>query len=176
MKKLNTLLLLCFAAVSCHAQEPAAAETIQWMSFEEAIVKNDAEPKKIFFDVYTNWCGWCKKMDASTFKDSLVVRYMNKNYYAVKLNAETRDTIRFKEKVFVFKPEYKANELALSLLNGKMSYPSFVFMDEKYQLLSPVAGFLRTDQLMPMLTFFGDNIYQKKPWEDYLKEAEKPKQ
>jgi thioredoxin-related protein len=163
-----TILIALTVSVSCQAQD-SATEPVRWMSFEEAVAKNEKEPKKIFFDIYTNWCGWCKKMDASTFKDMQVVRYMNENYYAVKLNAETKDTIHFKDKVFVFKAEYKANELALSLLSGKMSYPSFVFMDEKYQLLSPVAGYLKTNQLMPMLTFFGENIYLQKSWEDYLK-------
>ncbi len=170
--KVPVILALLFLFVntgSCYAQETQNANAIKWMSFEEAVAKNDVVPKKIFIDVYTAWCGWCKKMDASTFKDSAVVNYITSNFYAVKLDAETKDTIQFREKQFVYKPEFKANELAVSLLNGKMGYPSFVLMDEKYTLLTPLSGFHTTQDLMPVLTYFGSNIYQTVKWEDYKK-------
>jgi len=163
---------------SCQGQSPlsesAKAENktsvqdgIQWMGFEEAVAKNNSQPKKIFIDVYTDWCGWCRKMDQSTFKEQQVVDYINQNYYAVKLDAETRDTIYFRDHKFAYIPANKANELAVSLLNGKMSYPSYVFLDEKFNLLTPVAGYLKTEQLMPILTYFGSNIYLEKKWEEY---------
>jgi thioredoxin-related protein len=108
-------------------------------------------------------------MDASTFLDTSVVRQLRSDYYAVKLNAETRDTIRFRDKVFVFKPEFKANEIALALLNGKMGYPSFVLMDEEYKILQPLSGFQTTEELMPLLRFYGSNAYKNMKLEDYLK-------
>ena len=49
-------------------------DKINWMSFEEAIARSKEDPKHIFVDVYTDWCGWCKKMDASTFVDPVIVR------------------------------------------------------------------------------------------------------
>lgn len=168
MRKITTrlyIVLVLLAGHSCMAQE----EGIRWMSFEDAVVASDKDPRKIFIDVYTGWCGWCKRMDASTFKDTSVVNYMNRNYYAVKLDAETRDTVRFRDKVFVYRAEYKANELALSLLNGKMGYPSFVIMDEQYAILTPLSGFHTTEELFPYLTFFASNTYKSTKWEDYKK-------
>lgn len=143
---------------------------IEWISFEKAVFLNDMKPKKIFIDVYTEWCGWCKRMDAGTFKDSLITKYISENYYAVKLDAETKDTIRFRDKVFVFKPEMKSNELAISLLNGKMGYPSFVMMDEKYSILQPLSGYQTTEELLPLLKFYGSNAYLTTKWEEYSKE------
>jgi thioredoxin-related protein len=183
MKKLLITLLLFPALISCAqdapkqvspVQQEAAVNsdaTIQWMSFEEAVAKSKLEPKKMFIDVYTHWCGWCKKMDASTFKDPAIVKYMNDKYYAVKLDAETHDTIHFFDKTFIYKAENKTNEIAISLLNGQMSYPSFVFLDEKFNMLSPLAGYQQADQLMRVLVYFGDNIYSVKKWDDYAKEA-----
>jgi thioredoxin-related protein len=161
---------------SCNAQvSPDGSETIvnepggiQWMSFEEAVSKSSTEPKKIFIDVYTSWCGWCKKMDATTFKETEVVDMINKNFYAVKLNAETRDTIRFRDKEFKYIPDYKANELAISLLSGKMGYPSYVLLDEQFTMMTPpVQSYLVKEDLMPILKFYGDNIYKEKSWEEY---------
>lgn len=160
------LILVLFAGQACNAQE---TQGIRWMSFEEAVRLNDKAPKKIFIDVYTGWCGWCKRMDASTFKDSAIVNYMNQHYYSVKLDAETRDTLHFRDKAFVYRAEYKANELALSLLNGKMGYPSFVIMDEQYAILTPLSGFHTTEQLTPYLTYFATNTYKTTKWEEYAK-------
>ena len=141
------------------------------MSFEQAVAQSQKEPRKMFIDIYTDWCGWCKRMDATTFQDSVVAKYISEKYYAVKLNAETRDTIRFFDKQFTYKPESKANELALSLLSNEMSYPSFVMLDEKFGLLSPLPGYQTPDQLMRVIRFFGDNIYTTKKWDDYARET-----
>jgi len=108
-------------------------------------------------------------MDASTFKDSAVVEKMNKYFYAVKLDAERKDTVIFDGKPFVYKAEYKSHELALALLNGQMSYPSFVFLDEKFALLSPLAGYQTVEQMVKALQYFGSNIYQQKSWEEFSK-------
>jgi thioredoxin-related protein len=177
-------IVVLFMLTSCDAQplkEPAAKKVnasgnaINWMSFEEAVKKSDANPKKIFIDVYTDWCGWCKKMDASTFMEDTVINYLNKNYYAVKLNAETKDTIRFRGKEFKFMPEYKSNELAISLLGGKMGYPSYVLLDEKYTMLTaPVQSYLNKEDLMPILVYYGDEFNKTKTWEEY-QEIRKPK-
>ena len=150
---------------------------IKWLGFEEAVEKNKTEPKKMFIDVYTNWCGWCKRMDATTFKDSAVVNYLNKNFHSVKLNAETKDTIRFQDREFIYRAENRANDIAVSLLNKRMSYPTSVYLDEAVSILSPVPGYLTVAQLMPVLKFYGDNIYKNKQWQDYVNEmnAAQPK-
>lgn len=161
------MLCMLLTNTSCHSQEPSQS-LIQWMSFEEAVAKNDKAPKKIFIDIYTDWCGWCKKMDKSTFSEKAVAEYINQNYYAVKLDAETKDSIVFRDKVFKFVPEYKANELAIALLSGKMGYPSYVMMDESYALMTqPVQSYMTSEQLMPILRYYAENIYKEKTWEEY---------
>ena len=56
--------------------------------------------EKVFIDLYTNWCGWCKRMDATTFSNQEIANYLNQNFYAVKLDAETKKSILFKGSVF----------------------------------------------------------------------------
>ena len=89
LKKIYTL-LLSLIVVSGFSQEK-----INWISMQEAIdlTAKPGNKKKIFIDAYTDWCGWCKRMDQSTFIDSNVIKHMNENYYAVKFDAESYDTI-----------------------------------------------------------------------------------
>jgi thioredoxin-related protein len=146
---------------------------IHWMSITDAYKKSvtDSVKKKVFIDVYTAWCGWCKRMDASTFEDPMVVAYMNARYYPVKLDAEIKDTIVLGDKTFVYKPELRANEIAVALLNSKMSYPTSIYLDERFNMLSPVPGYQSTEQIIPVLRYFGENLYKTISWENYEKQG-----
>ncbi|MEO0311800.1 MAG: hypothetical protein RIQ89_1457 [Bacteroidota bacterium] len=148
----------------------AQTEKIKWYTFSEAVTLNQTSPKKIFIDVYTQWCGWCKRMDQTTFTDPKIVSAMNKDYYAVKIDAEMRDTIIFNAHTFVYKPEFKSHELALSLLERQMSYPSFVILDEQLGKITPLAGYQTVEQLSPILNYIGSNSYKTKNYEEYLKQ------
>lgn len=167
------ILLNTFCNGQAGIKEIIGPDGIQWMNFEDALKQQKTNPKKIFIDVYTGWCGWCKKMDGSTFKDQKVVDYLNSKFYAVKLDAETKDTITYKSKDYTFVPAYKSNEVAAFLLNGKMSYPTSLYLDEKSDPITAVPGFLTGEQLLPILKYFGEDIYKTKTWEDYQKESPK---
>jgi len=148
----------------------STAQQIKWVSFSEAMELNKTNPKKIFIDFFTDWCGWCKRMDATTFANPMVAAYMNEHYYAVKFNAEKEGPIVAGDSTYSINPTVGRNgthQLAIALLNGKMSYPSFVFLDERFNLLSPLPGYQTVDQFEGPLKFFGDNIYLNTTWVDF---------
>lgn len=167
-KKIQILLLSILYITICSSFKIISVEnTLTWISFEQAVELQKKEPRKILIDVYTDWCGWCKKMDKYTYTDQSVINNLNTKYYLVKFNAEQKEDIQFKDKVFKFKAEYKAHELAVSLLNGQMSYPSTVFLDEDMNMLTNVPGYLTPKEINPILVYFGDNIYKTKNWKEY---------
>ncbi|SDM42099.1 Thioredoxin-related protein [Catalinimonas alkaloidigena] len=154
--------------------DPAAtapAEQINWLTFEEAMALNQKNPKKVFLDVYTDWCGWCKRMDQTTFSDPEVVKYMNENFYAVKFDAEGKDPIQFKGQTFKFVPSGRNgyHELAAALLNGKLSFPTTVYLDEEMNLIQPVPGYMKAPEFLKVLSYFGSDHFKDTPWEKYEK-------
>ena len=165
MKK---ILLLSLAILSGTL---SAQEKIQWMTIEEAyaLTLTEDEPKKIFIDVYTDWCGWCKRMDKATFQKPEVAQYMNEHYYNVKFNAEQREDVEILGNTFKFVANGKRgyHELAAALLNGKMSYPTVLFMNGKFEMLSPVPGYQEPVQFLKIAHFFGDDSYKTTKWADY---------
>ena len=146
---------------------------IEWMSIEEAeaLVKTTDNPKKIFIDVYTDWCGWCKKMDQMTFNNPEVSDYMNANFYMVKFNAESKDDVFVKGTTFSFVPSGRRgyHELAVALTQGKLSYPTVVFLDPELNMITPLPGFRTAQPFLQVAKFIGDNVYQHTSWEDYIK-------
>src|SRR6056297_1859404 len=76
---------------------------VNWYSFEEAVKLNKENPKKVLIDVYTDWCGWCKKMKKQTFNNPEIAQYINENYYPVRFNAETNKKVQFKGRTFAKK-------------------------------------------------------------------------
>ena len=149
------------------------AQEINWLTIEEAEAANKNEPRKILIDVYTDWCGWCKKMDATTFEDKNIVEYLNKNYYCVKLDGEDNDILVFKGVEFNFVNEGRRgyHELAAGFLQGKMSYPSLVFLNEDLTVLQVMNGFRTSNELLPIITFLGDNAYKEISWTEYINET-----
>jgi thioredoxin-related protein len=142
---------------------------INWMTYEEAVEKCKTEKRKIFVDVYTDWCGWCKKMDSSTFVDPAVAKYMNEKYYAVKFDAEQTKDIAYKGKTYKFVNSGGRgyHELAALWLNNRMSYPSFVFLDEDHNIIQSLAGYQEAAKLDVILHYFGTDNHKKTPWEKY---------
>lgn len=169
MKKLIVITFLAMMSMSSMAQD-----NINWISIEEAEARCAVEPKMVFIDVYTDWCGWCKRMDQNTFSNPVIARYMNAHFYAVKLNAETSDTIAFQGQQYVgyVRPDGRngSHRLAQILLKGKMSYPSYVIMNEEMQSLQVIGGYLEPKVFEPMIHYFGDGSYKVMNSNDFLKE------
>lgn len=142
---------------------------IKWISFEEAMRKSQKDPKKVFVDIYTDWCLWCTRMEKSTFQHPTIAKYINENFYPVKLDAEMRKAISFKNNNYVFRPGEGSrgngvHEMAIYLTRGRLNYPSVVFLDENMSNPQPVPGFLNPTRMDKLLKFFGENYYKQIDW------------
>jgi thioredoxin-related protein len=169
MKKLVTILAFILLTISILP----AQDQIKWYTIEEADALLKTDPKPLFVDAYTDWCGWCKKLDQDTFSDPIIAAYMNKHFIPVKFNAESKEPVTFLGKEFINDGKLgKAHQLAAALMQGRMSYPTVIFLTEKGELLSPVPGYKTPEQIEPILVFFGEKKYLNEKWEDFSKNFE----
>jgi thioredoxin-related protein len=144
-------------------------EKVRWLSIAEMQAVYNKNPKPILVDVYTSWCGWCKVMDKQTYSNDQVAAYINEKYYAVKFDAESKDSVEWRGKKFGYNAQNKVNDMAIYLLNGQLSYPTTVFLSSLDAKPAPLPGYLKPKEIESPLKFFGDGAYKTKNFPEYLK-------
>jgi uncharacterized protein YyaL (SSP411 family) len=166
MKKLLFSLLIAAAGLVVSAQDTA----VKWYTIEEASALAKTNPRPIFVDAYTDWCGWCKKLDKDTFSNPVIAEILNTKYYAVKFDAEGKDPVTFQGRKFINDGSLgKTHQLAYALLQGKLGYPTVVFLTASSELITPVSGYKTPAQIEPMLHYFAGTSWQKQGYDEFLK-------
>lgn len=141
-------------------------QKVQWLTIEEAQELFSEEPRMIFVDVYTDWCGWCRRMTSETFSHPIIAEMLNTHFYPVKLNAEQTEPIVFKGVTYENEnigQRRATHNFAIALLQGRMSYPSIAFFDEEMQLITAIPGFRPPKNMEAVLTFFKTDVYKSNP-------------
>lgn len=162
MKKTIILILPLLWIAQSAFVNPPVEDGIQWMTYEEVVEASKKNPKKVFVDVYTNWCGWCKRMDQTTFKNEDVVKILNKDYYAVKLNAESDQQFTQNGKTMTYRQlarSYKAT-----------GYPTTVYLNEDLSVIQAVPGYQQAENLEMILAYFGGNHHLTTQWPVFQKQ------
>ena len=174
MKKSLIFVLLMLAAISANSQSPYVSEssTVKWFTIQEAEKLTKQAPRTIFIDTYTDWCGWCKKMDKDTFTNSVISDILNNKFYPVKFDAEGKESITFLGQTFINDGKSgNAHQLAVALLQGQLSYPTVVFLtqDDGKFAVAPVPGYKAPKDMEMLLSFFADKAYETQKWDDFQK-------
>jgi thioredoxin-related protein len=160
---------LSFFAFNKNGAESSKKAQVKWMKFEDAVAASQKAPRKIFVDIYADWCGWCKVLDRDTFSDAVVAKILNEQYYPVKLDAESKEMHTLPDGRTVSSPELAAT-LATSKPGERYGLPTMVVLNEKASILTRIQGAQKPDFMAPALLFFSENHYLEKTWEDYSKE------
>jgi thioredoxin-related protein len=154
-------------------------EKINWIKInkvEKEMSKKENADKKYFIDCYTDWCGWCKKMDSDTFSDTLIAKLMNHYFVASKFDAEQSEDVTIKDKTYQnpgYNPNAKrktAHQLALYLLNNRLSFPSFSILDKDFNVITVVPGYYPAAEFEKVIVYIGENYIKDIPFETFSKE------
>ena len=167
MKKIAFLLFALFAVLSF--------SQVKWMTLEQAIAAQQEKPKKIFIDFYADWCGPCKIMDKNTYGHQELANFLNENYYAVKFDAEGKESVTVFGRIFS-NPEFSSGKKRNSMHDftkfmNVNSVPSIVFLNEQSMPITNINGFLTAKELDPYLRIISSDEYKKfksrAEWENY---------
>lgn len=150
-------------SVSKKGQASAPAEIV-WLSYEEGLKKGKLENKNIFIDFYTNWCGWCKKLDKDVYSDSAVKTVLSRHFVTVKTNAESGRRFTLEDG-----KQYTDASLAREVF-GVQGYPALWFLTAKGEKLTYIPGYVPKEKFVNILTFISSKAYQTKKFEDYEQE------
>lgn len=132
---------------------------ILWQSMPDAERMARKKRKMILIDVSTKWAGWSKLMDKNTYSKKSIIRYLNENFYSVRLDAESNETIPFNNVAYTRNYGSTYHTLAYSLLEGKMEFPSIVILDEEINEIFVIPGYMDANKMEVMLHFFSEKAY-----------------
>ncbi len=148
------MIFFCFATVSLAQQK----EEIHWKTFPalEDALKEKQKPVFIFF--YADWCAYCKKIKRWVFTNAQVIEKLNTEYYAVMMDAESKESIAFDGKTF-------SNEQAKTQRNGiheiplllasrndiPFSLPATVILTEDFEVKKRVFEYYTSEEILEML-------------------------
>ena len=161
MKKILFPALLILVLIMDFIPVSAANNKLQWYSFDEGLAKAKKEKKMVLIDFYTDWCGYCQKMDAETYSNEKVINYLNSKYVLIKINPEKSGDLNYKG------TSYTLSSFTRGLgING---YPSTLFMEYNEELITLVPGYIKTDEFMNIIEFIGDGHYKTKKYDEFIK-------
>lgn len=132
-------------------------EAVHWLNFEQLEDSLHNNPKKVFIDFYSDWCAPCIKMQTEVFTDKEIIKLLNKDYYAVKMNVESTDTIFFGKQMFINERRNRRNPihqipLLMASQKGKpFSLPALVFMDKNFNAKARYFQYLNAKQFLKIL-------------------------
>jgi thioredoxin-related protein len=172
MKYLGIALLLALTTLgnsSCTSDKADARNKIAkedqtpgFVPFEEAIAKAKAGDKIVLVDVYTTWCGWCKRMDKDVYPDPKVQAELAKYFTATKLNAESTDSRNFQGG--------QITEQQIAAHWGVNAYPTLIFMNANGDVVERIPGYVPVTEFPLVLRFIGTGEYKKtKDYQEWKK-------
>jgi thioredoxin-related protein len=149
--RILTLTLLAFVALAWIVQAADKENTpepdqngITWYSYQDGWNKAKAENKHLFVDFTATWCGWCKRLEQTTFSEPKVAKALNDDFVPVKVWEKSKDTVNI--------DGYKISERDLAKREFRVrGYPSLWFVSPKGVRIGPAGGYIDAGTMLKYL-------------------------
>ena len=162
MKPLALLVLVLCSFVVVAPSRAADSKEVQWRRWDAGLKQSAATNRPVLVDVYTQWCGWCKRMDRDVYSRNDVREYLGKRFVTVRLDAEAPDGALYDGKSYT--------EQSLASFFRVTGYPTTVFLRPSGEHLVNVPGYVPADRFLPLLRYIGDGYYdQGVSFDDFVK-------
>lgn len=162
----SVLLIVCSILV----EPPGHAQNeINWLDIEQGVKKAIDQDKILLINVYTEWCGFCKRLDQTTFMDKDVMPIIKENFIPVKFNAEMNASIIFDGKKYDYIKEGRRGHHGLAgyLLDNRLGYPTLVYVLKNGKIIHRSPGFRNETDMLKELTYIKEGHYKRVDWRTY---------
>lgn len=161
--RLALLLTVCLATLLPAAPAGAARSSgLPWRAWDAALTEARSSGRHVLVDVYTDWCGWCRRMDAEVYARPEVREYLARKFVLVKLDAEAADAARYEGRAFTSR--------TLAARFNVSGYPTTIFLKPDGAHLFNVPGYVPADRFLMVLRFVGEGHQERgENFPQYLK-------
>jgi thioredoxin-related protein len=160
MKMIKTILMLLVILIFATGIKAGEKSELKWRKFDTGVAEAKKAKKKILIDVYTDWCKWCKKLDAEVYTDAKIVEYVNKNYIPIKVNGESKEKL-------IYKGE-SMTEAGLTQSFGITGFPTILFLESNGDAINKLGSFVPADQFLKIIQYIGGDHYKKISFDEFL--------
>jgi thioredoxin-related protein len=145
---LALLLLIAAAPSPAQAQAGAQEKQIQWLDWDTGMALAQRTGRPVLVDVYTDWCGWCKRMDRDVYANPEVREYLSSRFVTIKLDAEAPDPAHYEGR--------DHTSITLAERFKVTSYPMTIFLKSNGQHSINVPGYVPAEKFLTVLRYIGE--------------------
>ncbi|MBN2227275.1 MAG: thioredoxin fold domain-containing protein [candidate division Zixibacteria bacterium] len=143
---------------------PVDTTAVTWMSYDTGMALAQETGKHVMVNFTTKWCGYCKKMNQTTFVDPEVIRYLNRHFVSIKVDGDSPRELDVNG--------YKISEKNLARAEYRVTgYPTYWFLKSGGDKIGPAPGYKSSDQMLDLLSFVKDDLYDAMSFSDYVKKG-----
>ncbi len=164
---LSLFVVLSTVALSAAPAIPTAAAPapgIAWRAWDRGLEEARASGRPVLVNVYTDWCGWCRRMKADVYTRAEIRDYLDDHFVVVTLNAEGSDPARYEGRAFTSR--------SLAARFGVTGYPTTLFLRPDGGHMVNVPGYVESARFLQILRFIGDGHMDRGvSFQDFSKQA-----
>jgi thioredoxin-related protein len=130
-----------------------APSSVQWTGWDAGLKRAAAVNRPVLVDVYTDWCGWCRRMDRDVYQRDDVRAYLSRRFVTVKLDAESSNPATYATRRYT--------ESSLAARFRVTGYPTTLFLKPNGEHLVNVPGYVPADRFLLLLRYIGDGHLER---------------
>jgi len=140
--------LLLAGLLGAFAAEAAPATGPEWRGWNDGLQQARTSQRPVIVDVYTNWCGWCRRMEKDVYGKAEVADYLRKNFVTIKLNAEASEPATYEGK--------RTTSQGISQRFRVSGFPTTVFLRANGEHMANVPGYVPADRFLLLLRYVAE--------------------
>jgi thioredoxin-related protein len=137
-------------------------DLIKWQKYDEALRKAKENHHHVLVNFSTKWCGYCKKMDASTYRDSGIVATLNEYFELALVDGDSYDLVKLQDG--------DITEKGLTRQYGVRGYPTTWLLEPDGTKIAPVRGYVDSVRMQYILDFVLTNSNEKMSFKEFVEQ------